>query len=55
MASLSNDAGYGKENWKKASGLYPKNNSARASRFCVRFSVVVAWLRREFLITRFTK
>ena len=55
IASLSNDAGYGKENWKKTSGLYPKNNSARASRFCVRFSVVVAWLRREFPITRSTK
>ena len=48
IVSLRNDAGDGKENWKKASGLYPQNNnSGRASRLCVRFLVVVAWLRRE--------
>ena len=48
IGSVGNDAGEGKENWKKAIGLYPQNiNSARASRFFVRFLAVVAWLRRE--------
>ena len=43
IGSLGNDAGDGKRNWKKAMGLYPQNNnSARASRFCVRFLAVVA-------------
>ena len=50
IGSVGNDAGEGKENWKKAIGLYPQNiNSARASRFYVRFLAVVAWLRREIL------
>ena len=46
--SLSNHAFDGKENWKKAIGLYHQNNnSARASLFFVRFSAVVTRLRRE--------
>ena len=48
IGSVSNDAGEGKENWKKAIGLYPQTiNSAHASRFFVSFLAVVAWLRRE--------
>ena len=52
IGSVGNDAGEGKENWKKAIGLYPQNINdararARASRFFVRFLAVVAWLRRE--------
>ena len=48
MGSLSNDAGDGKENWKKVIGLYQQsNNCARASRFFVRFLAVDARLRRE--------
>ena len=43
MESLTNDAGEVEENWKKAIGLYlQNNNSARASRFSVRFLAVVA-------------
>ena len=43
IGTLSNDAGDGKGNWKKAMGLYPQNNnSARASRFFARFSAVAA-------------
>ena len=38
IGSLGNDAGDGKENWKKAIGLYQKNNNwVRASGFFVLF------------------
>ena len=46
--SLRNDYGDGNENVKKAIGLDKQNNnSARASRFFVHFSAVVARLQRE--------
>ena len=46
--SLCNDDGDGNENGKKAIGLDKQNNNfARASRFFVNFSVVVARLQRE--------
>ena len=48
LGSLSNDNGDGNENSKKAIGLISKNNNfARASRFYVHFSAVIARLQRE--------
>ena len=48
LGSLSNDDGDGNENGKKAIGLdWQNNNFARASRFFVHFSAVVARLQRE--------
>ena len=48
IASLSIDDGDGNENSKKAIGLAQQNNNfARASRFVVHFSAVLARLRRE--------
>ena len=46
--SLRNDDGDDNENGKKAVGLDKQNNNfARATRFFVHFSAVVARLRRE--------
>ena len=48
IGSLRNDDGDGNENGKKAIGLDKQNNNfARASRFFVHFSAVVARLQRE--------
>ena len=48
IRSLSNDAGDGKEKWKKVTGLHQQNNNcARASRFFVPFLAVITPLRRE--------
>ena len=47
LESLSNDDGDGNENSKKAIGLdWQNNNFARASRFYVHFSAVIARLQR---------
>ena len=46
--SLRNDDGDGNESGKKAKGLdWQNNNFARASRFFVHFSAVVAQLQRK--------
>ena len=48
VGSLRNDNDEGNENGKKAIGLDKQNNNfARASRFFVHFSAVVARLQRE--------
>ena len=48
VGSLRNDDDEGNENGKKATGLDKQNNNfARASRFFVHFSDVVARLQRE--------
>ena len=48
IGSLGNDHGDGNENHKKAIGLDKQNNYfARASRFLVHFSAVVARIQRE--------
>ena len=48
LGSLRNDVGDGNENGKKAIGFDQQNNNfARASRFFVHFSAVVARLQRE--------
>ena len=48
IGSLRNDDHDGNENGKKAIGLDKQNNNfARASRFFVHFSAVVARLQRE--------
>ena len=48
IASLSIDDGDGNENSKKAIGLAQQNNNfARASRFLVHLSAIIAGLRRE--------
>ena len=48
VGSLRNDDDDGKENGKKAISLDKQNNNfARASRFFVHFSAVVARLQRE--------
>ena len=48
LGSLRNDYDYGNKNVKKAIGLDKQNNNfARASRFFVHFSAVVARLQRE--------
>ena len=47
LESLRNDDGDGNESGKKATGLDKQNNNfARASRFFVHFSTVVARLQR---------
>ena len=47
LESLRNDYDDGNENGKKATGLDKQNNNfARASRFFVHFSVVVARVQR---------
>ena len=47
LGSLRNDYDDGNENGKKATGLdKQKNNFARASRFFVHFSVVIARVQR---------
>ena len=48
IGSLRNDDDHGNENGKQATDLdKQKNNFARASRFFVHFSAVVARLQRE--------
>ena len=48
IGSLSIDDGDGDKNGKKAIGLDQQNNNfARASRFLVHFSAIIARLRRE--------
>ena len=52
--SLSNDYGDGNENGDKAIGLnWQNNNFARASRFFVPFSAVVARLQRAAALSNF--